>query len=329
VSRLTAAAFAPSPVRFAEFARLALAGWRARSSAEAARGLEALVTSALQGVENLRSTREAADRWGHHARRLAAHTEVAHLVLGDTARAVDLLGRAMQVPFGYAGYRAPASIAVAEASVVVSPADIGLRDAALDSALTSAHNIQEPAFCTLMTARVNTVIDWWRSARPNDLAGLIEAFVQNPEAARFSPRHRLGEAFERRSRGDHLSVDHITALQSPEAVALDLGLPILAVTRLTAEANPGTVVLPDPGFAPMVAAHLAARVTASALPHEERVRLMAAVLPVASQDVTHLDQVLGRLLCVREDVGADGPAVEALLDRQVTHEPTGVWAGTA
>jgi len=218
---------------------------------------------------------------------------------------------------------------VAEALAVVAPADVARREAALDSALTSAHNIQEPAFCTLMTARVNTVIGWWRSPPPDDLAGLVVAFVQDPGAVRFSPRHRLGETFERRSRDDHLSVDHITALLSARDVAVDLGLPVLAVTRLTAEADPGTVVLPDPGFAPMVAAHLAARVAASPLPQEERVRLMAAVLPVASPDVTNLDQVFGRLLCVREDLGAEGPAVEALLDRQVTREPTGVWAGIA
>ena len=68
---------------------------------------------------------------------------------------------------------------------------------------------------------------------------------------------------------------------------------------------------------------------ASALPLQDRVRLMAVVLPVASQDVTHLDQVLGRLLCVREDRGVDGPGLEALLDPQVTREPTGVWAGIA
>lgn len=325
-ARLTAAALAPSRVQFVEFARLALVGWRARSSTEAARGFQALVASALQNAESLQSTREASDRWGHHARRLAAHAEVASLVLGDPAGAVDLIDRAMRVPFGYAGYRAPASIAVAESLAVVAPLDVARQEAALDSALTSAHNIQEPAFCALMTARVNTVIGWWRSPAKEDLAKVVESFVQAPGAARFSPRHRLGESFERRSRDDHLPVGHITALQSPREVAQSLGLPIPAVTRLTADADPDTVVLPDPGFAPMVAAYFAAQVAASALPREERVRLIAAVLPVASKDVTHLDRVLGRLLSVREDLGPEGPAVEALLNRQMTREPTGVWS---
>jgi hypothetical protein len=176
-----------------------------------------------------------------------------------------------------------------------------------------------------MTARINTIIQWWRSPPPDDLADLVEVFVRNPVAVRSSPRHRLGETFERRSRSNHLSIDHITALASPEGVALDLGLPVLALTRLTADAEPGTVALPDPGFAPMVAAHLAARVAASALPQPERLRLLAAILPVAPQDVTQLDQVFGRLLCVDPDLGADELAVAALLEQPVTREPTGAW----
>lgn len=324
-ARLTTAAFAPSPVQFAEFARLACVGWQVRSNSQARQILDDRVASAVEDAEQLQWSHEAADRWGHHARRLAAHAEVAHLVLGDTAGAGTLINTAMQVPFGYAGYRAPASLAVAEAAAIAASDDPVQREAALDAALASAHNIQEPAFCALMTARVNTITNWWRSAPLDDLTDLVEAFVRDPSSSRFSPRHRLGEAFEQRSQDDHLSTDHITSLNSPQDLALELGLPLLAITRLNADADPATVVLPDPGFAPMVAAHLAARVTASPLPATQRARLIAGMLPVAARDVTCLDQLLGRLLCVRGVAVAEEPALLGILDQQVTREPTGAW----
>ena len=71
------------------------------------------------------------------------------------------------------------------------------------------------------------------------------------------------------------------------------------------------------------------------LPERERsAELARAIVAVARGNglacealLTDMDQVLGRLLCVREDLGPEWPAVAALLDRQVTREATGVWAG--
>jgi hypothetical protein len=70
-------------------------------------------------------------------------------------------------------------------------------------------------------------------------------------------------------------------------------------------------------------------VAASAVPEKERVRLISAVRPVAAQDVTHLDWVLGLLLCLHADVDGDETPIEAELHRQTPIEPTGVWAEIA
>jgi hypothetical protein len=99
-----------------------------------------------------------------------------------------------------------------------------------------------------------------------DVAALVRAFVHDPFAARFSPRHRIGEQFERRSRHDHLPIARISMLRSPDEVAAELGVPRLAVARLNIDVEPGWVVLPDPEFAPMVAAWLSALVATTDVP---------------------------------------------------------------
>jgi hypothetical protein len=163
----------------------------------------------------------------------------------------------------------------------------------LSAALESAHNVQEPAFCALTTARVNTLTAWW-AASPFDLPALVRAFVDDPFAGRFSPRHRIGERFDRRTRDDHLPIGYISELRTHDEVAAALGIPRLAVARLNAEAEPEWVVLP-PEFAPMVAVWLSALVAASDLPSVHRARLTATLVPSAAPDPTALDAVLGRL----------------------------------
>ncbi|MCA2217997.1 ATP-binding protein [Jidongwangia harbinensis] len=314
--RITAGAYSGDTVRFAEFARLALHARRARTAR-----LEQLRTTAVDAARQLHAGRDGADRWGHHTRRLAAHAEIAHRVLGDGDGGRRLLTEARTVPFGYAGYRSPACLAAAQAWTIVDPADVALRRFELDEALEAAHNVQEPSFAAVMTARVTTVARWWDESA-DDLEEIVAAFTSNPAATRFAPRLTIGEPFARRARVSHLSIDHITELTGPEEIADALGMPRPAVT-LT---GPGEVALPDTGFVPMVATHLSARVFAADLPNRRKAELLAALVPFAAADPTHLDQVLGRLFCVVPDLTDDAwQAVEQLVGQRTTVEPTGEW----
>jgi hypothetical protein len=54
--------------------------------------------------------------------------------------------------------------------------------------------------------------------------------------------------------------------------------------------------IPDPGFAPMLAVHLAARVMADDSLEKERVTLIRELVPVATNSPTALDTVLSYLL---------------------------------
>jgi hypothetical protein len=312
--RVTQAAFAPSAVRFTEFARLAtVAGSGATTAVVKAR------SAALQGAAAVAGLGELGDQWGHHVRRLAAHAEVA-VVLDDRDAARALLDAATAVPPGYAGYRAPAYLALADTCGILG--DPARRRAALDQALRAAHNIQEPAFCALTTARVTTLTEWWAD-RHQRLPELVAGLVANPQAPRFGPRHRLGEPFRYRDPQDHLSINDVTNARDARSLAAALDIAEATLLDLDPTTDPATVVLPDPDFAPMVAAYLSARIAASGLDGPERIRLTAALVPIAAADPTALDLVLGRW------VGALGPGFDGLaallelLAGRSTIEPAG------
>lgn len=171
-------------------------------------------------------------------------------------------------------------------------------------------------------ARVATLTAWWNDPLP-PLPALVDDFVGHPDAPRFGPRHRLGEPFLHRDRDDHLPIDAVTnALDARDlAVALDM-----AEGRLL-DPGPGTdgatIVLPDPEFPPLVAAHLSARIAAVGLSHPDRVRLTAALVPVAVADATALDLVLGRWICALASGGADLAALLDPLSQRSTVEPAG------
>lgn len=322
---LAVGAFASSPVRFAEYAALAALAQQARLGDTAARAsLEQLRHQAEADAAQLTSTREDADRWGHHGRRLAAHAEVAHVVLGDTATAMQLLDRATTVPFGYAGYRATACLALAEAQAIVQPSAVHLRDAALRSAYEAAHNVQDPAFCSLVTARVNAIGGWWRSSSLG-LGQLVQDFTAEPGAARFSPWHRLGERFPHRTPNDHIPIDYLSHITTLEGLAFELGLPRLAVAGLNPTPGSHSVVLPDPEFAPLMAGWISAQTLTQDIAPEDRVRLLSALVPTATTDPTLLDLVLGRLIsALPASTGDQLGELGVALAGTYTAEPTGV-----
>jgi hypothetical protein len=314
--RVTEAAFAPSLVRFAEFASLAaLAGTGELVTLGELRADAAARAAAVAG------RREHGDQWGHHLRRLAAHAEVSAVLLDDTGTAAALFEQVDAVPIGYAGYRAPACLALAETRAVLGD-DAG-RQAALDEALRSAHNVQEPAFCALMTARVRTLARWWEDPPVPDLARFVAAFAADPDGGPFSPRHRVGEPFEHRNHDDHLPIGSVTSARTVDEMGRVLGIDAAGLRRLNPEPTAPTMALPDPQFPPMVAAWLSARIAAAGLPPPERIRLTAALIPIAAGDATSLDLVLGRWVCALAAGGADLSGLPQVLLRRHTVEPAG------
>jgi hypothetical protein len=83
------------------------------------------------------------------------------------------------------------------------------------------------------------------------------------------------------------------------------------------------MALPDPEFAPMVAAWLSARIAAADLPRPDRIRLTAHLVPIAAADPTALDLVLGRWICALGSGFAELPALLGPLSRRSTVEPAG------
>jgi hypothetical protein len=182
----------------------------------------------------------------------------------------------------------------------------------LQRALSTAHKIQNPIFCARSTARVNAMLEkWWPIPPGEPLDALVEAFTRNPQAPRFAVRYTIGEDFRyRQSVNQETMIDLPYELKTAKtlrdlAYALNLHVDRLLALNYEAgwdaDANllttPPTVVnLPDPEFAPLLAARLSAEILTAPL-HSERKRiLIQKLVPVASSDPTSLDVVLSRLV---------------------------------
>ncbi|HJW10341.1 MAG TPA: hypothetical protein VJ598_01055, partial [Albitalea sp.] len=319
------AAAQPVSVDFREMLRLAGLGLAARLGDSAAAGMLAqCVVGARDAAKELRQVRGGADTWGAHARRFAALAEVHGVALGDALGAAGLLADAHGLPFGYAGFQASASLAVADAEFVCRPADAASLHDALDAARRAAHNVQEARFCALTTARVHTICTRWRPGSVADLADVVERFAREPLAAEFAPRHVAGEDYGERDDGPHmLSLpDAVRQARTLEAIARDVfALPWDRVARLNAGAGPrdrlAEVAVPDPGFVPLLASRLASELLARrAVLGASAAVLMARLVPAAAGDATALDAVMARLAL------AYAPADAALVQRLISVAPT-------
>jgi hypothetical protein len=187
----------------------------------------------------------------------------------------------------------------------------------LDAALQAAHNIQDPIFCARSTARWNAMYElWWRSDG-FDVTAQARQLAEDPSAPAFAALHRVGESYFYR-------LDHLLPLPwlgqdtTLRALADIYQRPVAEFQRLNSEWGwaPETplsaetlVRVPDPGFAPLLAARFAAEsLVAPALGQQDRVRLIQILVPVAVSDMTALDTVLARLLL------AARPSDPAVLD---------------
>ena len=189
-----------------------------------------------------------------------------------------------------------------------SPANAALLNRSLTAAEEAVHNIQDSLFCARMTARFNALRETY-TTNGIPLQTKVERFIAEPATAAFSPIHRIGENFAKRTGNSRekmpVSADILEA-RSLADVAAAFHQPAPALDRLNRENGwdrgtqlpPGTVVrLPDAGFAPWLAARFAADVlTDATVSSYDKVDLIKRMVPIAALSPTALDTVLARLL---------------------------------
>lgn len=325
---LVTGAFAPSPIRFREGFRIAVQCRRAEAGvADACAEFDRVVRETREGSARLRGTRWESDSWGNYCRRFASLAEGAAVVLKDLSLAEALLNEAAVLPVGFAGYQAPASLALAEANAIIRPADTTSRMDALRQARSSAHNVQDPGFCARTTARVNAMRDLWWAQPIADLIGVLDEFIRDPFARRFAPVHRVAEDFQERPKTEErIALDEIRNARTLTDLARNVfHMPVSAFERL----NPGIpqaidavaeIAIPDTKFAPLLAARFAAELLSRpSLAEDVRVSYLARLVPIALANPTTLDAVLARLTLAMTT--ADSEVLADLLEWAPLPEP--------
>ena len=168
----------------------------------------------VQAAATLRPEEGRSDSWSHYQRRASALAEVFAVALGRRSDAADLLTLARELPKGFAGFRAPSALTLAEVTRIVAPGDNAARDAALTSAAAASHRIQDYRFCLQMTAMVNAMRFRWKDMTGADLQATVSRFLEKPLAAEFCAIHRVLEQFEYRAEDQQ----YFQALPIPETV---------------------------------------------------------------------------------------------------------------
>jgi hypothetical protein len=313
--QIATSALAGSRSDFQEALPTAVLAVRAKSDPAAAARIESMIQDAVNGASGLASGRRS-DPLSRSKRWLAVMIEA----LNFQERPADcqaLVERAMTIlRTGFAGYSAPACLTIAEATEIAQDPRPGVLREVLDSALSAAHNVQDPLFCSRITSRVHAVRElWWDAAL--ELEPTVERFTKDPEAAEFCPTFLIGERFQDRSpesmqmdmkflSSDTLEeIEEAFKLRPGELTSLNPGIPR---DRHLKDRFP--VRLPDPGFATWVAARVAGRASADrTLSSGRRIAIIRSLVPLAAANPTTLDTVLSRLVLAEE------PATAGALDR--------------
>jgi hypothetical protein len=313
-----------------ELVRLALKA-SAGSSVDL-RALENRRQEAEKQAAGLEDIRGRGDIWGEHKRRLSA-LGLAYTALGSQpgedpkeVREIvqKLFDSAKGIPRGYAGLMVPAWLNLAETALVCDPEEYQfLIKATLQEALKTVHKISDPLFCARATARVNAMHHrWWPFPEGLDLEATVLDFAQNPRQGLYSPIHLVNMEYTYRDQEgpNPYPMGSFVGERRLQGIAEMFKIPIQELISINPnlsanreiELGKGTEVnLPDPEFAPMLAARFSAAVAASGLGAKKKLLLIQALVPVALPDRTCLDGVLARLLFVSRP---QGTVLEALED---------------
>ncbi len=261
-------------------------------------------------------------------RQIGSLAEAATLLPDGAAWVERCLNAMDQMPGGFAGYQAPAWLTLADTARLCRPGDPALAQRALDKALHAAQNIQDEVFCVRMTARVNALRErlWEGAADGYRVADAIQEFSRNPGLSPYVPVHVVGMPYGEREVGPDKRPlpGEFSSANTLRRLAEVYRQPLFEFLRLNAGRNSddplvggARVFVPDPDFAPLLAAHFAAEaLAADGLSGTQRVRAIQILVPVAMANPTALDTVLARLLLAAAARRTD-PAVMKELGRFV------------
>lgn len=301
VPDLAVSALVGSAVEFQEGLPITLQGLRAMAGAP--NNFDAYCEQARAEAAQLNRERGEGDSWGHFRRRLASFAETYSVLLNRNATAIDLLETAINLPYGFAGYNAPASLFIGEAIYISDRGNVALIDQALDGALSSAHNIMDAVFSARRTARVNAMRERWWSLNGLNVRDVIPRFCRDSATPEFAALHRIGEQFNQRRSpmpSKFRNADRLSALADIFQRPLNEFLRLNREQGFTADQilPPGTeIFVPDPGFVSTLAPRFAAEALADAtFSPAQRVALIQQLVPIAAISPTALDSVLSRLL---------------------------------
>jgi hypothetical protein len=266
----------------------------------------------------LQNVRGANDSWSLHRRRLLARLEANALIVDDAIAArgvfneIDSLehaGGQDSVLGGFAGFQAPAVARYADALLATQVAPDRIIDIAKKSVFI-AHRIQDYRFCARMTARCQTLLRWHNTAlTASDLEAVVARFANAPGDVEFAADHTIGDPYEFRDRDapGKLPIEDAQRANTFDALADVFQRSVVAFVRLnpgvdldTAMPNGTTVKVPDPGLAPALAIHLAARVLNEPALAGKKADLIRRLVPLAAANATAFDTVLSYLAIASE-----------------------------
>jgi len=231
---------------------------------------------------------------------------------------------------GFAGFQAPAYLMLLEAHYICRGF---LPRQAIEPYFTrvleAAHNIQDARFCAKITSRCNAMQHcWWElpnSELPfkiDDIVDSVNRICKNPASLEFAALHQVGEEYSLRTAGPNKLPlpDWLRRANTLETIAQIYQKSVVELQRFNSEQDwaidiplpSGTWVnVPDPGFVNLLTGRLSAEILVDCdLSDGERVRLIQALVPLASANPTVLDTVLSRLLLAARP--NDGSILNAL-----------------
>ena len=252
--RLLVAALSGGAVDFAEMLPMTAALFAEKANQGNLRDLlDGWQKTALQKAGELQRDRRHNDSWGNHKRRLTALMELYHLVLPDENAVEELRHTIYSLPFGFAGFQAPANLRFAEALMICGEPSV---ETSLENSLRSAHNIQDYHFCARVTARCNALTTWHRKALSGPvLVDTIARFIAAPSDAEFAAQHLVHEPYQyRREDPQTLSAEKARDAETLEQLVEVFQRPAVEFRRLNSHfgltdklADQTPIIVPDHG----------------------------------------------------------------------------------